>query len=58
MDDQKLTEFIQQTKADPSLAQDLLEATEWNLEAAIAAHKGLNVTFEKKNYENDSGKQE
>ena len=58
MDDQKLTEFLQRTKADPSLAQDLLDATEWDLEAALAAYAGLNVTFEKRNFENDSGELE
>ena len=41
-----LTEFIQRTKADPSLAQDLLEATQWDLEAAIAAFEGFNITYE------------
>lgn len=39
-----LTEFIERTKADPALAQDLLEATEWNLDSALAAYDSLHDT--------------
>lgn len=39
------SDFVAQTKADPALAQDLLDATEWNMEAALEAFKGLSVTF-------------
>ena len=42
--DSILTEFIDRTRADPALAQDLLEATEWNLDAAIAAYDSLHET--------------
>ena len=42
--DEILTEFIEQTKADPALAHDLLEATGWSLEAALAAYEGLQDT--------------
>ncbi len=42
--DQILTEFITRTKADPALAHDLLEATEWQLEAALEAYQGLHDT--------------
>ena len=42
--DSILTEFITRTRADPALAQDLLEATEWNLDAAIAAYESLHDT--------------
>lgn len=55
MDEQKLSEFIQRTKADPALAEDLLEATEWDLEAAMAAYASLNVTSERRKFESDSG---
>ena len=46
-----LTEFIQRTKADPALAQDLLDATLWDLEAAIAAFEGFNITCESQQHE-------
>lgn len=39
-----LSRLVSMTDADPSLAQDLLEATDWDLEAAVAAYKGLSVT--------------
>jgi hypothetical protein len=42
--DSILTEFIQRTKADPALAQDLLEATEWNLDMAVIAFESLQET--------------
>ncbi len=42
--DSILTEFIQRSKADPALAQDLLEATEWNMEAALLAYESLQET--------------
>ncbi len=42
--DQILTDFVSQTKADPALAHDLLEATGWDLEAALSAFQGLHDT--------------
>ena len=42
--DAVLTEFIHRTNADPALAQDLLEATEWHLDAAVQAYEGLKDT--------------
>ena len=39
-----LSDFISRTNTDPSFAQDLLEATGWNIESALAAFDGLNVT--------------
>jgi len=42
--DQVLTDFIQRTKAEPSLARDLLEATDWNLDSALLAYESLNDT--------------
>lgn len=39
------SDFVAKTNADPALAQDLLDATEWNMEAALEAFKGLNVTY-------------
>ena len=42
--DSVLTEFIQRTHADPALARDLLEATEWNVDAAEAAYHSLQDT--------------
>ena len=39
------SDFVTQTKADPSLAQDLLDATDWNIAAALEAYKGLSVTY-------------
>ena len=36
--------FVKSTKADPHLAQDLLDATGWDLQAALTAYEGLNVT--------------
>ena len=41
MADSVLTTFIERTRADPALARDLLDATEWNLEAAVSAYHGL-----------------
>lgn len=41
-----LSDFVSRTNADPSFAQDLLEATGWDLNAALAAFDGLNVTHE------------
>ena len=38
MEDAILSEFIRRTNAEPSFAQDVLNTTEWNLEAAIAAY--------------------
>lgn len=42
--DSILTEFLQRTNADPSLAQDLLEAVEWNLDAAVSVYSNLHDT--------------
>ncbi len=42
--DSILTEFLQRTSADPALAQDLLEAVEWNLDAAVCAYSNLHDT--------------
>ena len=39
-----LSDFLQRTNADPALAQDLLEATEWDLDAAVQAYEGLKDT--------------
>lgn len=39
-----LTNFISQTRADPALAQDLLEATNWDMDAAILAFESLQDT--------------
>ena len=39
--DDILTEFISQTRADPALAHDLLEAANWNLGEALAVYDGL-----------------
>ena len=39
------SDFVAQTKADPALAQDLLDATDWNMQAALEAYKGLSVTY-------------
>ena len=44
MMDSVLSDFIGRTHADPALAQDLLDAAEWNLEAAIALFDGLKDT--------------
>ena len=42
--DDILSDFISRTKADPALAHDLLDATDWNLEAALSAFEGLHDT--------------
>ena len=42
--DSILTKFVSRTKADPALAHDLLEATGWELEAALTAYQGLHDT--------------
>ena len=39
------SDFVNQTEADPALAQDLLDATDWNMEAALQAYKGLSITY-------------
>ena len=39
-----MSDFIGRTRADPALAQDLLDAAEWDLEAAIALFDGLKDT--------------
>lgn len=46
-----LSQFVEKTNADPSFAQDLLEATGWDLEAAVSAFNGLSVTSEPQNYQ-------
>lgn len=42
--DKILTDFIEQTRAEPSLAHDLLEATEWNMDAALLAYESFKDT--------------
>ena len=42
--DKILTDFIQQTRVEPSLAHDLLEATEWNVDDALLAYESLKDT--------------
>ena len=42
--DQVLSDFIERTKVEPSLARDLLEATDWNLDNAVLAYESLNET--------------
>lgn len=55
--DEILSDFIAQTHADPSLAQDLLEGVSWNLSAALSLYEGFNVMYEKPKYtEMDQGK--
>lgn len=39
-----LTDFIGQTQADPALAQDLLDASGWDIKAALAMFSGLKDT--------------
>ncbi len=41
MADSVLTTFIERTRADPALARDLLDATQWDLEAAVTAYHSL-----------------
>ena len=40
-----LTDFIQRTNVDPSLAHDLLEATEWDMDAAMIAYESIQDTW-------------
>ena len=56
--DSILTEFLQRTSADPALAQDLLEAVEWNLDAAVSAYSNLHdtKTVEAQEYEYNPSK--
>ena len=42
--DKILTDFIGRTQADPALAQDLLDAASWDIEAAVAIFDGLKDT--------------
>lgn len=44
MGDEILTAFIDQTRVEPALAHDLLEATGWDLDTALAAYQGLQDT--------------
>ena len=39
------SDFVNQTNADPALAQDLLDATNWDMKAALEAYKGLSITY-------------
>lgn len=39
-----LSDFIGHTQADPALARDLLDAADWNLQAALAIFDGLKDT--------------
>ena len=48
--DDILSKFISQTRAEPSLAQDLLEAVSWDLSSALSLYEGFNVMYEKPNY--------
>ena len=41
MEDEILTEFVTQTRADAALAHDLLEAAEWNLDHALHMYEGF-----------------
>ncbi len=41
MADSVLTTLIERTHADPALARDLLDATQWDLEAAVSAYHSL-----------------
>lgn len=42
--DSVLSDFIGRTHADPALAQDLLDAADWNMESALALFDGLKDT--------------
>lgn len=42
--DAVLTDFIGQTQADPALARDLLDASGWDINAALAMFSGLKDT--------------
>ena len=42
--DSVLSDFIGRTHADPALAQDLLDAANWNIESALALFDGLKDT--------------
>ena len=42
--DSVLSEFIERTKAEPALARDLLEATNWNLDMAIMTYNSFQET--------------
>ena len=54
--DDILSDFIAQTHAEPSLAQDLLEGVSWDLSAALSLYQGFNVMYEKPEYtEMDQG---
>ena len=56
--DSILSDFIDRTKADPALAQDLLDAADWNIESALALFDGLKDTraVEPKEYQYDPSK--
>ncbi len=55
MTDSVLSTFIERTHADPALARDLLDATDWNLEAAVTAYHSLydTKTVEPEEYQYD-----
>ncbi len=58
MTDSVLTTFIERTHADPALARDLLDATDWNLEEAVTAYHSLydTKTVEPEEYQYDPSK--
>ncbi len=55
MTDSVLSTFIERTHVDPALARDLLDATDWNLEAAVTAYHSLydTKTVEPEEYQYD-----
>ncbi len=55
MTDSVLTTFIERTHADPALARDLLDATDWHLEEAVTAYHSLydTKTVEPEEYQYD-----
>lgn len=56
--DSILSDFIGRTHADPALAQDLLDAADWNMESALAIFDGLKDTraVEPEEYQYDPSK--
>ncbi len=55
MTDSVRSTFIERTHVDPALARDLLDATDWNLEAAVTAYHSLydTKTVEPEEYQYD-----
>lgn len=52
--DDTLSQFIEKTGTDPSLARDLLESTKWDLEEALRAFEALSLGSAVRNNENIS----